>query len=122
MKDEHGKEIIYSTFPNEVDRRRDEIELPPQVRKVFGEVLRQTIGFTRDGIKSWSHELSPNYISKCLGTNGDGKRNVPRSTVEYAYKVLEKRKIISTWIERWREDPKRKITWVRVNRHVKEWV
>jgi hypothetical protein len=122
MKDEHGNEINYSTFPNEIDRKRDEIELSPQVRRVLGEILRKTIGFTRNGKKSWGHELSPNYISKSLGTNGDGKPIVPRSTVQYAYKILEKRKIISTRITIWEEDPKKKITWVEVNRNTNEWV
>ena len=123
MKDEHGNEINgYSTIPNDIDRRRDEIELSPQVKKVFGEIIRQTIGYMRDGKKSWGHELSTNYISKCLGTNGDGKRNVPRSTVEYAYEVLEKRKIISTRTTIWKDDPTKRITWVELNRNTDEWI
>ena len=120
MRDEL-RQYNYATLPLELDRKRDEVELSPQVRMVLGEVLRQTIGFTgKDGINHWGHELSPEYISRKLGTDETGKRVVSRNTVRYAYKVLEERKIISKRRVRW-EDTKKPITWVEVNNNLSEW-
>jgi len=120
MRDE-TKQYNYATLPLELDRKRDELKLSPKVRLVLGEILRKTIGFTgKDGISHWGHELSPEYISKKLGKDMAGKPIVSRDAVRYAYKLLEKRKIISKKLVTW-EDTKKPITWVEVNKKLSEW-
>jgi hypothetical protein len=123
MLDEHGWEYNYASYPIELDRMRDRLQahLPEKVSLVFGELLRQTIGFCRGGVRSWEHELSPGFVSRGLGTDKEGKRIVPYSTVKDSYKYLEKRNVIRTRLVPWKDNPKKKITLVEINRFFDEW-
>lgn len=114
------KDKNWSSYPNNIDRKKDGMEFSTQTKRLmFGEILRQTVGFGGQKNRRWDWWCSPELIRKNLLKYHGVK--VGYSTVKRFYDELQERKVLTYSSERW-EQKDRMNTRIFINKNTDEWI